>query len=104
METVLGVILLVWLALTLGFLAGCGWAGRNRSGVRERETDGFAPTELASPDVERVTSQIRSLGQRLHCAHEADVFATVIENAARRERIWREIQDGVAVERLLRSL
>jgi hypothetical protein len=73
--------LLIWAALIVGFLAGSWWSGRGRTGVRERATD-FPPSAVAD--------------------HLNDDRHGLTPEA--RERIWRRIQDGAAVEKLLRSL
>jgi hypothetical protein len=74
-----------WVVFNLGFLLGCWWAGRKRSGVRERATDyeyGIG----------------RTWGEPF-----SDLKPHVLP-PVKREQIWVRIKHRLAVERLLRSL
>ena len=48
-----------WIVFNLGFLLGCWWAGRKRSGVRERATDSPAlPPETSRAIWQRIRDRL----------------------------------------------
>jgi hypothetical protein len=98
-------LVLIMLALNVGFVLGCAWAGRGRSGVRERATDSADAWQHTLPAEDLPVPTPPYIWQE-HGQWYTDKMPSLPPEFTRasRDSIWQRIRDKIAVNRLIGSL